>query len=163
MNDPASYEFFAGFGKDGKAVWSGDFSKIRPVFSWNNHCGCVTMTYNAPLRKYLMCITDGWPTIKSMDTYVLESPGITGPWKMAAYWKDFGPQAYFVNIPSKFISPDGRAAWLSYSANFTYAQNDPAFTGNPPGSGYQWCLQEIRLLDRAELTNLARPGAAKSK
>jgi hypothetical protein len=82
---------------------------------------------------------------------------------MAAYWKDFGPQAYFVNIPSKFISADGRTAWLSYSANFTYAQDDASFTGNPPGSGYQWCLQEIRLLDRVELTNLAKPGAAKSK
>ena len=21
--------------------------------------GCVTMTYNAPLKKYLMCVTDG--------------------------------------------------------------------------------------------------------
>jgi hypothetical protein len=163
MNDPASYQFFAGRGKDGKAVWSGDFAKIRPVFSWNNHCGCVTMTYNAPLRKYLMCITDGWPTVKSMDTYILESTEITGPWKMGTYWKDFGPQAYFVNIPSKFISADGRTAWLSYSANFTYAQDDPAFTGNPPGSGYQWCLHEIRFLDRAELASLARPGAAKSK
>jgi len=150
MNDLKSYEFFAGPGPDGKPVWSPDFSRIRPIFSWNNHCGCVTMTYNAPLKKYLMCITDGWPTIKSMDTYILESSEITGPWKIAAYWKDFGPQAYFVNIPSKFISADGRTAWLSYSANFTYAQNDPAYTGNPPGSGYQWCLHEVRFLDRAE-------------
>ena len=155
INDAGSYEFYAGSDPEGKPVWSGDYSKIRPIFSWNNHCGCVTMTYNAPLRKYLMCITDGWPTIRSMDTYVLESSGITGPWKIVTYWKDFGPQAYFVNIPSKFINADGRTAWLSYSANFSYALNDPAYVGNPPGSGYQWCLHEIRFLDAAEFERVS--------
>ena len=65
-----------------------------------------------------MVITDGWPTNKSMDTYILESDNVYGPWKMATYLKDFGPQAYFVNIPSKFISEDGKTAWLCYSANF---------------------------------------------
>jgi hypothetical protein len=161
INNVKSYEFFAGNGPGGRPVWSPDLAKIRPVFSWNNHCGCVTMTYDAPLKKYLMCITDGWPTIKSMDTYILESSEITGPWKIAAYWKDFGPQAYFVNFPSKFISADGRTAWLSYSANFTYGQNDPAFTGNPPGSSYQWCLHEVRLLDRAEYDRAAKANAAR--
>jgi hypothetical protein len=161
INDMTSYEFYAGNGPDGKPVWTGDFSKVRPIFSWNNHCGCVTMTYDAPLKKYLMCITDGWPTIKSMDTYILESSEITGPWRFAAYWKDFGPQAYFVNIPSRFISADGKTAWLSYSANFTYGQDDPAFAGNPPGSGYQWCLHEVRLLNRAEYESVIKAGAGK--
>lgn len=156
INDSKSYEFYAGSGRDGKPLWSSDFSKIRPLFSWNNHCGCVTMTYDAPLKKYLMCITDGWPTVKSMDTYILESSGISGPWRIAAYWKDFGPQAYFVHFPSKFIGPDGRTAWLSYSANFTYGQNDPVYVGNPPGSGYQWCLHEVRLLDKAEYQRIAK-------
>jgi len=158
MNDAKSYEFFAGPGQDGKPLWSAEFAKIRPIFSWNNHGGCVTMTYDAPLKKYLMCITDGWPTLKSMDTYILESADITGPWKLAAYWKDFGPQAYFVNIPTKFISADGRTMWLSYSANFAYGQDDPAYQGNPPGSSYQWCLHEIRLLDKAEYEAVVRAG-----
>jgi hypothetical protein len=149
INDAGSYEFYAGAGADGRPVWSHDLAKIKPIFGWNNHCGCVTMTYDAPLKKYLMCVTDGWPTLRSMDTYILESAEITGPWTMAVYWKDFGPQAYFVNLPTKFISADGRTAWLSYSANFAYGQNDPAYEGNPPGSGYRWCLQEIRLLDKA--------------
>ncbi len=156
MNDAGQYEFFAGNGADGQPVWSRDFCRIRPIFAWNNHCGCVTMTYNAPLKKYLMCITDGWPTIKSMDTYILESDGITGPWKMVSYWKDFGPQSYFVHIPSKFISPDGRTAWLSYSANFTYGQDYKTYPGNPPGSGYHWCLHEIRFLDKAERDRIVK-------
>ncbi|HYA48324.1 MAG TPA: hypothetical protein VEG35_01380, partial [Burkholderiales bacterium] len=53
INDLKSYEFFAGSGPDGEPVWSADFSKIKPIFAWNNHCGCVTMTFDAPLRKYL--------------------------------------------------------------------------------------------------------------
>ena len=59
-------------------------------------------------------------------------------------------QAYFVNIPSKFIddAPAGSAAagaqhtigmFLSYSANFAF--HDGA---NPPGSGYHWSLQQMR-------------------
>ena len=70
------------------------------------------MTYDAPLKKFLMCITDGGNTISKFNTYILESDHITGPWKLVVYMREFGEQAYFVNIPSKFISagrPDGVA------------------------------------------------------
>jgi len=141
INDASKYEIFAGNDSKGKAVWTKDFARTKPILDWNNHCGCVTMTYNAPLKKYLMCITDGWPTVKTMDTYILESDNITGPWKMVDYLAKFGTQAYFVNFPSKFISADGRTAWLCYSANFT--RSTPS---SPPGSRYAMCLQEVKLL-----------------
>ena len=70
--------------------------------------GCVTMTYNAPLKRFLMCVTDGGNTVSKYDTYILESDRMTGPWKLVTYLRQFGEQAYFVNLPSKFISPDGR-------------------------------------------------------
>ncbi len=143
INDRSAYEYFAGRNEEGRAVWSSSIKEMKPIFEWNNKAGCVTMTYNAPLKKYLMCITDGWPTIQSMDTYILESDHVTGPWKMVTYLKDFGPQAYFVNIPSKFISKDGKRAWLCYSANFAYSQEDGASPGNPAGSAYSLSLHEI--------------------
>jgi len=61
---------------------------------------------------------------------------------------DFGEQGYFVNFSSKFIRKDGRAAWLSYSANFTngYRSGAPCYSSNPPGSGYWWTLQEVHLM-----------------
>lgn len=147
INNLASYEFFAGRDEKGKAIWTGDFSRIVPILDWNNHCGCVTMTYNAPLKKYLIFITDGYPTIKTFDTHVWEADEITGPWKLITYMERFGEEAYFVNLPSKFISTDGRTAWLCYAANFAqgYNQNQP-FWSNPRGSRYGMCLQEIRLL-----------------
>jgi hypothetical protein len=101
------------------------------------------MTWNAGLKKYFMCITRG--VVKGHhDTMVLVSDEITGPWGLVTYMKDFGPEAYFVNIPSKFISADGKTAWLCYSANWS----DKASSGNPSGSRYALCLHEIRLLTK---------------
>ena len=104
------------------------------------------MTYNAPLKKYLMCVTDGGNTVSRYHTYLLESDRITGPWKLAAYLNHFGEQAYFVNIPSKFIGGDGRSLWLCYAANFSSGWGGTTFLSRPPGSRYAMCLQEVRLL-----------------
>ena len=136
MNDRSKYEYFAG----GK--WTRDFAGMKPLAEWNNHMGCVTMTYNAPLKKYLMLVTDGTDTISEFDTYLLESSKVTGPWKLVVYMRHFGKQGYFANIPSKFISADGRTMWLCYAANFKRKR----MTADPPGSAYGMVMQEIRLL-----------------
>ncbi len=106
------------------------------------------MTYDAPVKKYLMCVTDGGNTCSKMDTYILESDAITGPWRLIAYLKEFGEQAYFVNIPSKFIGKDGKTAWLLYSGNFATDWNGLRIEANPPGSHYGMVLQKIQLLPR---------------
>jgi hypothetical protein len=147
INDPAKYEFFAGHDQKGLALWTSEFSRIKPLLDWRHHCGCVTMTYNAPLKKYLMGIVDGWPTTEKMSSSILESDRIDGPWKLVSYMKDFGSQGYFLNFPSKFISSDGRTAWLCYSSNFTNAWMGGKHPIDPEGSGYHLCLQQVRLLD----------------
>ena len=157
MNDASQYEFYAGTDRHGAAVWARDFRRIKPLLEWNNNMGCVTMTYNAPLRKYLLCVTDGGNTCARMHTYILESSRLTGPWKLVTYMKNFGEQSYFVNIPSKFISPDGRTAWLCYSANFAPDWNNEKIRSNPPGSHYGLVMQEIRLLN-AEMRKKFRQG-----
>lgn len=145
INDPAAYEFFAGHDADGSPRWTSDFTQIQPLVEWNGHMGHATMTYNPGLKRYLLCITDGWPTIDTMDTYILESERITGPWKQVAFMEKFGEQAYFVNIPSKFISDDGETLWLCYSANFSNLAYGTSIKANPPGSSYAMCLQEVCL------------------
>jgi hypothetical protein len=139
IDDPSKYEFFAGRDHSGQALWTGRLQTAKPVAEWQDRTGVVTMTYNAPLRKYLMWITDGFPTISTMNTYLLESSSITGPWSIVTFMDKFGEQGYFVNLPSKFLSADGKTAWLSYSANFTQDRKI-----NPPGGGYAMVLQEIR-------------------
>jgi hypothetical protein len=158
INDPAKYEFFAGHDKDGHAVWTGDFNQIRPLLDWNNNMGCVTVTYDAPLKKYLMCVTDGWPTVAKMHSYILEADQITGPWRMVVYMKDFGEQGYFLNFPSKFVQSDGKRLWLCYSANFADNWNGVKLAVNPPGGRYGLCLHEVQLLQAGE----APPGTAKN-
>jgi len=82
-----------------------------------------------------------------MNTYLLEADEITGEWKMITYMKHFGEQAYFVNIPSKFISDDGKTAWLLYSGNYWTNMNGVNIGVNPPGSHYGMVFQKIQLLD----------------
>lgn len=147
INDPTAYEFFAGHDRHNKPVWTRDFARIQPLVDWNNHCGCVTASYVPGLNRYLMFITDGWPTAGRMSTSVFEAPDLTGPWKLVTFMKNFGEQAYFVNLPSKFISADGRRAWLCYSANFAPNWNNTRIASDPPGSRYGLVLQEILLPD----------------
>jgi hypothetical protein len=145
INDRNAYEFFAGHDAAGQPVWSRHFAEIKPLLDWNNNMGCVTATYVPGLRKYLMCVTDGWPTVSKMRSYILEADRLTGPWRMVVYLKDFGEQAYFLNFPSKFISPDGQTLWLCYSANFSEGVNGVKLNFNPPGGRYGLCLHEVDL------------------
>jgi hypothetical protein len=144
INDMSKYEFFSGHDPQGKALWRNDFAKIRPLVEWNDRCGCVTMTYNAGLKKYLMCVTDGGKTgLGTYDTWIVESDTITGPWRLVAFMPRFGEQAYFVNIPSKFISGNGQTAWLCFSDDWVRKHRS-----NPVGTRYGMCLYEFRLLQR---------------
>jgi hypothetical protein len=142
VNDLSQYEFFAGHDAQGQPKWTRNFAEMQPLFRWTRRCGCVTITYNAPLKKYLMCVSNGATVDATFDTFILEADAITGPWRMVAYLPQFGRQAYFVNIPSKFISADGRTAWLCYSGSWTGHQQ------NPLGSVYALCLHEMKLLTK---------------
>jgi hypothetical protein len=154
INNINSYEFFAGYDAKGNASWSKKFSDIKPLLTWNNKMGCTTITYNKPLGKYIMCVTDGWPGIENMNSYLLEADQLTGPYRIITYMKDFGKQGYFLNVPSKFISKDGRKFWLSYSANFSQEYFRDRTKANPIGSRYAWNLQEVELINSSEIQQI---------
>lgn len=138
INDPTQYEFFAGNDAGGKATWTSSLAQAQPIISWNNHLGCVSMTWFPPLNRYLTCITDGQTTADTMNTIILESPTLTGPFGLVTFMTSFGEQAYFSNFPSKFIAADGGSCWMWYSANFMPLTR----TSNPPGSGYHLCSRQ---------------------
>lgn len=149
INDRAAYEFYGGRSQGGRPIWVRDLARTKPLFEWNNRCGCVTATYNPALRKYLMCVTDGRNTVSKFNTFVLEADAVTGPWKLVTFMRNFGEQGYFVHFPSKFIATGGRTAWLMYAANFTNGYLKTGYQSNPPGSRYGMCLQEVKLLTRS--------------
>jgi hypothetical protein len=152
INDVSKYEFFSGHDVSDEPLWSREFRDIKPLAGWKDNMGCVTMTYNSPLKKYLMCVTDGGNTVDYFNTYILESDHVTGPWRLVTYLKHFGQQAYFVNIPSKFISKDGHTIWLCYTANFAAGWGKTDIQSRPEGSKYAMCLQEVKLLKPGEPT-----------
>ncbi len=160
INTAGKYEYFAGDDARGEPRWTADFAAIKPIAAWRDHMGCVTMTYNAPLKRYFMCVTDGGNTVSRYSTYILESARPTGPWRRAAYLRHFGEQAYFVNIPAKFVAPDGRRFWLCYAANFSSGWGGTTFKSSPPGSRYAMCLQELRLAGPEEAAAVASPLSA---
>lgn len=143
INDPGAYEFFAGHDAEGAAQWTSDLEASRPLFEWEGRVGSAAMTYVPGLARYVVCVTDGSAGHGPYDTFLLESESITGPFRLVSYMESFGEQAYFMNIPSRFLSDDGRTAWLCYSANFSGATVPLA--SRPPGSRYGMNLQEIRL------------------
>jgi len=142
INQRSSYEYFAGYNVKGRAIWSKNFSEMRSLFSWKLRCGCVTATYIALLEKYLMFVTTGSDRHTAFDTYVLESDNVAGPYKLVTYMQEFGRQAYFVNVPSKFVSKNGRKMWLCYAANYT------GHSPSPRHSKYAMSLQEFQMVNR---------------
>jgi hypothetical protein len=76
-----------------------------------------------------------------MNTYILEGDSLEGEWRIISYMKDFGEQAYFVNIPTKFISPDGKTFWLLYSGNFASDWNGQKIVKTRPAATTAWSFR----------------------
>ena len=148
INDASKYEYYAGNDVNGKPVWTRDFLKIKPVVEWADNMGQVAVTYVPPLKKYIMCVTEGRNYGGPFNTYFLESSELTGPWRIVTYWSAFGKQAYQVHIPSHFIGTTVKngslTAWICYAANFNSSQVDP------PDSKYAMCLRQITINVPAE-------------
>ena len=99
-----------------------------------------------------MCVTDGQTTLSRYNSYLLESDNMTGPWKMLSYMKDFGEMAYFLNIPSKFISDDGMSMFICYSTNWiNVAKKREVYPINPKGGSYGMTFSEIEIIRKGEL------------
>lgn len=152
LNNGSAYEFYAGNGN-----WSTDIAAAQPIVTWDDHISGATVVYNPGLNKYLMTCyrqhytVNGAQTLWATDdTYIMESDSLTGPYKMVQYFTSFGPQAYYPNIPSKFISGDGKSAWMWYGANFYPSFSIPE---DPVGAGYRMTEQEIRFLTPSDVAN----------
>jgi hypothetical protein len=141
VTDPGAYEFFAGHDGSGKPRWSGRVDDSRPILSWPNHLGSESITYMPGLKRYILLTARLRERENNLGYNVLvfwESPSLTGPYRMVHYLRDWGPQSYFPAIPAKFLSPDGKTAWLVCSANYRTA-GEP----NPPQCRYALSMHEI--------------------
>ena len=148
INDLSKYEFYAGGG-----TWSSNLQAAQPLWVWKNMVSGASVVWNPGLNKFIMSVYhDGYTTngvkteFADFESYVLEADHLTGPYRLVHFFPSFGTQAYYPNIPSKFISADGRDAWFWYGANFMPFDR----ASDPPGSGYRLCAQRIRFLTAAD-------------
>lgn len=144
MNDPANWQYLA---KDGSyKSWDRDnlqevYANIKPLVDATGYLGNVGLTYNAPLGKYIMTLSR-MGLRDYFDTLILEADEIDGDYRVVQYMKGFATASYFMNIPSRFISDDGKTMWLCYSSNYNC---DNAPIPNIGGSSYALCLTEFTL------------------
>lgn len=155
ITDPSRWEYFASTDACGRPVWTHHISEMKPLLSWPDRLGLSKVTYVAPLRKYLMCISpltgpdtdiEGreFPKRYSAEgVLLLEADALTGPWRLVEYLGGFGPNAYAMSIPSKFVSRDGDTLWFLYSAGWLAPADSPS---RPLGSRYAACFCEVKLL-----------------
>jgi hypothetical protein len=148
---PEGWRFYAGNGPSGRPTWSTKVSDARPLFTWTDKLGHAYVTYNKPLKRFIMCISPLSVTDNEIQQprklysaegcVMMEAEKLTGPWRIFQFLGGFGPNAYAMSMPSKFISKDGKTAWLLYSAGW----GAEALKPNPEGSLYSSCWQEIKL------------------
>lgn len=158
IQDRSRWQFFGGNGVGGRPAWSSRLADREPVLidATRRHEGLVVagpagvtvisqggVVYDAGLERYLY-------TSWSEYTFELyEAPQPWGPWRRALS-RDFGPYpwvgpdgaaprhgGYGTTLPSKFISSDGRDAWLQ--SNWFWRAS--TFEGRT----YHFSLRRLRL------------------
>lgn len=153
VNDVSKYEFYGGRDGQGNPIWTSNFALMKPIVDANNRTGGATATYIPALGRYLMFVTNSETEDMNIaanfaphDTFVLEAAHLEGPWKRVAFWRNFGQQAYFVNLMSKFLSADGLQGWMCYSANYTLiGGGGSTVVSDPPNSGYNMDTVRVQL------------------
>jgi hypothetical protein len=114
-----AYEFLAGLDSDGMPVWSINVNDRKPHFTDPAGVEGVQVVYNAAIRRYLLTVHRG-----AQGTLgIFDAPEPWGPWTAVAYydnWLDLkgtgvGREMLFINIPTKWISADGKTLWVIYT------------------------------------------------
>ena len=137
ITDRGAYEFFAGLGTGSRPTWTQDPAKRRPVFQDPNGVGwCVSVSYNAGLRRYLLC-TEHAESFQG-NLGIFDAPEPWGPWTTVGYYSNWGGfgSTFFWNFSNKWLSAEGRRftliftgtgyndAWNTVKGAFTTARTD---------------------------------------
>ena len=155
LNLAESWEFSVGGGQ-----WAPTLDEAQPLFAWPTGVGGLTLTYDAPLGKFLIVSnlpSDRiHPTDCAFDTYLLESSTIDAVYKLVSYMPALGPQMYFQQISSSFWSSDGLIGAMFSSGNWDGSCTTQG--SNPPGERYGLVTTEFSLVAaKPPITNAWTP------
>jgi hypothetical protein len=107
--DRSSYEFYAGLDADDVPAWTKNIASREPVFEDPNGVGwCMSVSYNAGLRRYLLCTEHDRSFNGNLG--IFDAPEPWGPWTTVGYydnWGSFGSTFYW-NFSNKWLSSNGK-------------------------------------------------------
>lgn len=128
LTDPSKWQWLSGWTQRTGAPWpmfSSSFTSAFPISVWGSHITYPEMTYDSPIRRYLLTFTYSYGSAPpgiwqdGAELEILEAPHPWGPFSFVADEPDFGPSnGYAAGIPVGWISRNGRDVWLKWSANF---------------------------------------------
>ena len=146
-----AWQFYKGKTSDNQPVWSSEEKEAIPVFSDPGHVGHPTITYNEPLKRYILCISSDvvphrensskeemrkWNWESEMQLY--EGPTPWGPWSIFHHEKPWGGKdhtAYLPQMPSAWISQDGLSGSVLFAGDYV----------NRKAEYYGFMTQQFRL------------------
>ncbi len=142
ITDRGAYEFYAGADARGEPAWSGDIGQRKAVFAFPGGCNRIDVTYNAPLKRYLMVMRSRAQASGRNQFSIYDAPEPWGPWTTIFYTENWdidpGESAH---VPAKWISADGKTCHLVFAGSDSFAvrrftltavpaQKSPDFTGD---------------------------------
>ncbi len=119
ITERTAYEFFKRFDANSEPVWTDDIEQRGAVFQNIGRCYRSGVTYNAGLNRYLLCQTlPGDDTRFEGGFGIYDAPEPWGPWTTVFYTEkwDVGP-GETSSFPTKWMSRDGRTAYLVFSGD----------------------------------------------
>ncbi len=118
-----AYEYFVRLDEKGAPEWTSDVSRRGAVFKHAGHCYRSSVSYNAPLRRYLWCQTGlGEETRRAGGFAIYDAAEPWGPWTTVFFtpqW-DVGPGETSC-LPTKWMSADGRTIHLVFSGDDSFS------------------------------------------
>jgi CubicO group peptidase (beta-lactamase class C family) len=118
-----AYEFFVQRGDDGQPIWSRDIKRRGAVFDATGQCYRLGVTYNAGLKRYLLCMTGAGNDTRFAGGFgIYDAPEPWGPWTTAFFTEswDVGP-GESSSLPTKWMSADGMTVHLVFSGDDSFS------------------------------------------
>ena len=156
LGDKSAYRFFAGLDAQNQPRWTATLAERRPV--WRdavNGTHRIAVSYNAPLRRYLLS-TMTVDRLGHMAVFDALEPW--GPWSTVLFQKDtsrWGSKVICFTFANKWLSADGRKfvmvhtkndAWASIEGEFTVAPEKaalaPPYPPSPVIAEIEWAPDE---------------------
>jgi CubicO group peptidase (beta-lactamase class C family) len=133
LRERAAYEFYKGTDKDGGALWTKDVNERGAAFVNPGRCYRVTVSYNAGLKRYLLCQA-GDDAKAQVGFGLFDAPEPWGPWTTVYATKEWDVRpGESAGLPTKRMSADGKTLHLIFSGGDCLNVRKAVLTVGPAG------------------------------